>query len=158
MIHLYGPPRRSVTRGACYRTRGTPVASWPGTQPNSWSGRQQRTDQLVCGRSKPSVGSGAQPRKPSILPQNISWGEWKRVGWQLPLAPPPVFSSVPPSQARTTLLVSLLPCTSSPFTLASIRLSQITPDILLHPFHPACTLFFTSLPHSPLLCTVYPSI
>ena len=33
-----------------------------------------------------------------------------------------------------------------PFTLAGTRLSQITPDILLHPFHPACTIFFTSLP------------
>ena len=43
-----------------------------------------------------------------------------------------------------------------PFTLAGTRLSQITPDILLQPFHPACTLFFTSLPHSPLLCTVEP--
>ena len=31
-----------------------------------------------------------------------------------------------------------------PFTLAGTLLSQITPDILLHPFHPACTLFFTS--------------
>ena len=41
-----------------------------------------------------------------------------------------------------------------PFTLAGTRLSQMTPGILLHPFHPACTLFFTSLPHSPLLCTV----
>ena len=41
-----------------------------------------------------------------------------------------------------------------PFTLAGTLLSQITPDILLHPFHTACTLFFTSLPHSPLLCTV----
>ena len=43
-----------------------------------------------------------------------------------------------------------------PFTLAGTLLSQITPDILLQPFHPACTLFFTSLPHSPLLCTVEP--
>ena len=43
-----------------------------------------------------------------------------------------------------------------PFSLAGTLLSQITPDILLHPFHPACTLFFTSLPHSPLLCTVEP--
>ena len=43
-----------------------------------------------------------------------------------------------------------------PFTLAATRLSQITPDILLQPLHPACTLFFTSLPHSPLLCTVEP--
>ena len=41
-----------------------------------------------------------------------------------------------------------------PFTLSGTRLSQITPDILLHPFHPACTLFFTSLPHSPLHGTV----
>ena len=32
-----------------------------------------------------------------------------------------------------------------PFTLAGTLLSQITPDILLHPFHPACTLVFTSL-------------
>ena len=32
-----------------------------------------------------------------------------------------------------------------PFTLAGNLLSQITPDTLLHPFHPACTLFFTSL-------------
>ena len=39
-----------------------------------------------------------------------------------------------------------------PFTLAGTRLSQITPDILLQPFHPACTLFFSYLPHSPLLC------
>ena len=30
-----------------------------------------------------------------------------------------------------------------PFTLAGTLLSQITPDTLLHPFHPACTLFFT---------------
>ena len=43
-----------------------------------------------------------------------------------------------------------------PFTLAGTRLSQITPDILLQPFHPACTLFFTTLLHSPLLCTVEP--
>ena len=42
-----------------------------------------------------------------------------------------------------------------PFTLAGTRLSQITPDILLQPFHPACTLFFTSLLHSPLLCKLY---
>ena len=77
-----------------------------------------------------------------------------------PPSPPPVFSSVPLSPTRTTLLVSLppcsctLPCHSS--HLAGTLLSQITPDILLHPFHPACTLFFTSLPHSPLLCTVEP--
>ena len=43
-----------------------------------------------------------------------------------------------------------------PFTLACTLLSQITPGILLHPFHPARTLFFTSLQHSPLLCTVEP--
>uniref|UniRef100_A0A8C4SUY0 Alpha-macroglobulin receptor-binding domain-containing protein n=1 Tax=Erpetoichthys calabaricus TaxID=27687 RepID=A0A8C4SUY0_ERPCA len=43
-----------------------------------------------------------------------------------------------------------------PFTLVGIRLSQITPDTLLHLLHPACTLFFTSLPHSPLLCAVDP--
>ena len=43
-----------------------------------------------------------------------------------------------------------------PFTLAGTRLSQIIPDILLHPFHPACTLFFTSFPHSTLLCTIEP--
>ena len=43
-----------------------------------------------------------------------------------------------------------------PFTLAGNLLSQITPDILLHPFHPACTLFFTSLSQPPLSCTVDP--
>uniref|UniRef100_A0A8C4N0J5 Uncharacterized protein n=1 Tax=Eptatretus burgeri TaxID=7764 RepID=A0A8C4N0J5_EPTBU len=43
-----------------------------------------------------------------------------------------------------------------PFTLAATLLSQITPATLLHPFHPACTLFFTSLPHSLLLWTVDP--
>ena len=32
-----------------------------------------------------------------------------------------------------------------PFTLAGNLLSQITPDTFLHPFHSACTLFFTSL-------------
>ena len=31
------------------------------------------------------------------------------------------------------------------FTLAGNLLSQITPDTFLHPFHPACTLFLTSL-------------
>ena len=40
-----------------------------------------------------------------------------------------------------------------PFTLAGNLLSQITPDTLLHPFHPACTLFFTSLLQPPLSCT-----
>ena len=46
---------------------------------------------------------------------------------------------------------------TSPFTLDGTRQSQTTPDILLHPIHPACSLFFTSLPHSPLLCTDWPS-
>ena len=41
-----------------------------------------------------------------------------------------------------------------PFTLAGNLLSQITPDTLLHPFHPACTLYFTSLSQPPLSCTV----
>ena len=43
-----------------------------------------------------------------------------------------------------------------PFTLASNLLSQITPDNLLHPFHPAYTLFFISLSQSTLSCTVDP--
>ena len=43
-----------------------------------------------------------------------------------------------------------------PFTLAGNLLSQITSDTLLHPFHPACTLFFTSLSQLPLSCTVDP--
>ena len=43
-----------------------------------------------------------------------------------------------------------------PFTLTGNLLSQITPDTFLHPFHPACTLFFTSLSQLPLCCTVYP--
>ena len=43
-----------------------------------------------------------------------------------------------------------------PFTLAGNLLSQITPDALLHQFHPACTLFFTSLSQLPLSCTVDP--
>ena len=43
-----------------------------------------------------------------------------------------------------------------PFTLAGNLLSQITSDTFLHPFHPACTLFFTSLSHSPLSCIVDP--
>ena len=37
-----------------------------------------------------------------------------------------------------------------PFTLAGNLRSQITPDPLLHPFHPACFLFFTSLLQPPL--------
>ena len=43
-----------------------------------------------------------------------------------------------------------------PSTLAGNLLSQIIPDTLLHPFHHACTLFFTSLSQSPLSCTVDP--
>ena len=43
-----------------------------------------------------------------------------------------------------------------PFILAGNLLSQITPDTFLHPFHPACTLFFTSLSQLPLSCTVDP--
>ena len=42
------------------------------------------------------------------------------------------------------------------FTLAGNLLSQITPDTLLHPFHPSCTLFFISLSQLPLSCTVNP--
>ena len=41
-----------------------------------------------------------------------------------------------------------------PFALAGNLLLQITPDTLLHPFHPACILFFTSLSQLPLSCTV----
>ena len=40
------------------------------------------------------------------------------------------------------------------FALAGNLLSQITPDTFLHPFHLACTLFFTSLSQLPLSCTV----
>ena len=43
-----------------------------------------------------------------------------------------------------------------PFTLAGNLLSQITPDTFLHPFYPACTLFFTSLSQQSLSCTVDP--
>ena len=43
-----------------------------------------------------------------------------------------------------------------PFTLAGNLLLQITPDTLLHPFHPACTLFFISLSQLPLSCTADP--
>ena len=43
-----------------------------------------------------------------------------------------------------------------PFTLADNLLSQITPDTLLHLFHPACTLFFIFLLQPPLSCTVDP--
>ena len=43
-----------------------------------------------------------------------------------------------------------------PFTLTGNLLSQITPDTLLHPFHPSCTLFLTSLSQPPLSCAVDP--
>ena len=43
-----------------------------------------------------------------------------------------------------------------PFTLAGNLLVQITPNTFLHPFHPACTLFFTSLSQLQLSCTVDP--
>ena len=43
-----------------------------------------------------------------------------------------------------------------PFTLAGNLLLQITPDTLLDLFHPASTLFFTSLSQLPLSCTVDP--
>ena len=42
------------------------------------------------------------------------------------------------------------------FTLAGDLLPQITPDNLLHPFNPACTLLFTSLTQLLLSCTVDP--
>ena len=54
---------------------------------------------------------------------------------------------------------SICPVNQSTFsrqTLAGTHLSQITPDILLQPFHHARTLLFTYLPHFPLLCTVEP--
>ena len=44
-----------------------------------------------------------------------------------------------------------------PFTLAGNLQSQITPDIFLHPFHPAFTLLFTSLSQLPLSWTVDPN-
>ena len=40
------------------------------------------------------------------------------------------------------------------FILAGNLLSQITPNTFLHPFQPACTLFFTSLSQLRLSCTV----
>ena len=43
-----------------------------------------------------------------------------------------------------------------PFTLAGNLLSQITPATFLHPFYPACTLFFTSLSQLLLSCTIDP--
>ena len=61
--------------------------------------------------------------------------------------------SNPHNIAGLTATVYIFPFS---FTLAGTRLSQITPDILLHAFHPAWTPFFTSLPHSPLRCTVEP--
>ena len=45
---------------------------------------------------------------------------------------------------------------SFPFTLAGTRPSQMNPDILLQPFSPVCTLFFTYLPHAQLLRTIEP--
>ncbi|MCJ8748300.1 hypothetical protein PDJAM_G00163210 [Pangasius djambal] len=39
---------------------------------------------------------------------------------------------------------------------AALNESLRTPDTFLHPFQPACTRFFTSFPHSPLLWTVDP--
>ena len=44
-----------------------------------------------------------------------------------------------------------------PFTLAGNLLSQITPDTFLHPFHPACTLFFTFLSHYHFLAPLIPN-
>ena len=41
-----------------------------------------------------------------------------------------------------------------PFTLAGNLLPQITFDTFLHPFHPACTLLFTSLSKLAVPCTV----
>ena len=73
-----------------------------------------------------------------------------------PPAPPPVFSTVPQSPVRATLLVASCIPSLSLYLVNPTSLSQITPDILLHPFHPAYTLFFTYLPHSQLLCTVDP--
>ena len=43
-----------------------------------------------------------------------------------------------------------------PFTLAGNLLSQITPDIFLHLFHPACNFLFTSFSQLPLSYTVDP--
>ena len=45
---------------------------------------------------------------------------------------------------------------SFPLTLAGNLLSQITHNTFLHPFHLACTLFFTSVSQLPLSCTVDP--
>ena len=43
-----------------------------------------------------------------------------------------------------------------PFVLPDILVSQITSDTLFHILYPACTIFFTSVLHSPLLCIVDP--
>ena len=43
-----------------------------------------------------------------------------------------------------------------PFTLTCDLLSQITPDTFLHPFHPSCTLLFTSFSQLPVSCTIDP--
>ena len=43
-----------------------------------------------------------------------------------------------------------------PFTLAGNFLSQVIANTFIHPFHPACTLLFTSLLQPPLSCTVNP--
>ena len=57
-----------------------------------------------------------------------------------------------------TKIPSLGPCKimGKCFALAGNLLSQIFPDTLLHPLHPACTLFFTTLSQLPLSCTVDP--
>ena len=44
-----------------------------------------------------------------------------------------------------------------PFTLAGNLLLQITLNTLLHPFHPACTLFFTTLSQPPLFALLIPN-
>ena len=60
--------------------------------------------------------------------------------------PPPVFSSVPPSPTHTALIAGLTATVYTfPTTQAGTRMSQITPDFLLQPFHPACTHFVTFL-------------
>lgn len=56
-----------------------------------------------------------------------------------------VFGSSPP--ACTQLLMT-----------AVILLSQINPDTRLHPLHPVCAFFFTSLLHCPLVWMVYPRL
>ena len=53
-----------------------------------------------------------------------------------PPYPPPVSSLYNIAGLTATLY-------TFPFTLPGTLLSQITHDILLHPFHPACTLFHT---------------